>query len=101
MPPPLRLLKWLVKAAAKNAGNLVGLGVAGDIVADVWESWEKDRREADLRAELQALAQAAADEVRQEVLRLLRQEAPALPEAQRQQAAAYLSQVPGALRRGL
>src|SRR6185437_12131638 len=52
-------------------------------------------------AEVQAVAQMSAAEVRDEVVRILHEEAAALPTEQQAQVASYLGQVPAAIRRSL
>ena len=37
------LLKSVAKVFVKYGGNIVGRGVAGNIVIDIWESWEKSK----------------------------------------------------------
>ncbi|MBI1914837.1 MAG: Hsp70 family protein [Planctomycetes bacterium] len=101
MASPFRLLKFLAKVAVRQVGNLVGFGIGGDVLVDVWDAWGKGADEQQKRAELQAMAQASPAEVRAEVERVVRAEAPDLPPEQHQQVAAYLQQVPSMLRRSL
>jgi formylglycine-generating enzyme required for sulfatase activity len=101
-----RLLKCLARAIVKNGAKLVCAFVPGgsalaDVAADTWEDYRKEQREDALRAEVQALAQAPADQVRQEVGAAVAEEAAAAPAEVRQALTAYLSQVPAAIRRSL
>jgi formylglycine-generating enzyme required for sulfatase activity len=101
-----RLIRCLAKAVAKNgvkfAANLVpGGGAVYDIAADAWEDFRRDRNEDVLRAEVQALAQAAPEQVCQEVQAAVAAEAATLPTDVQQKLAAYLNQVPAMIRRSL
>ena len=68
-------LKAAAKAAVKCAGNALGFGFAGDLLVefgpaiaeDIWDSWGKNKNEIERRKEIEAVAQAAAKEVSQEV----------------------------------
>lgn len=99
MPVPWMLLRCVAKAAVKNIANLVSFGFAGEMVVDTWEYWEKETRESQRQAELQQLAQAAAQEVRQQVMRAMQAEASALNDTHRRQLEAYLQQVPAMIRK--
>src|SRR5262245_40628795 len=101
MPAPFRLLKFLGKVIVRQVGNLVGFGIGGDVLVDVWDAWGKGANKEQQRAELQAMAQASPAEVRAEVERVVAEEAADLPLEQRQQVAAYLQQVPSMVRRSL
>src|SRR5262245_50481425 len=105
MQTPLALLKCIAKASL----NAVGGGFLGDVVVDVipavagdvWKWWRPDRDEEAMRAELQALAQAPAEEVRQAAAEVAREVAgDRLPEV-REELAVYLTQVPAMIRRSL
>ncbi len=101
MASPFRLVKFLAKVAVRQVGNLVGFGIGGDVLVDVWDAWGKGANEQQKRAELEAMAQASPAEVRAEVERVVHEEAPDLPLEQYQQVASYLQQVPAMLRRSL
>src|SRR5438034_1045695 len=100
MGAPFRLFKFVARAAVKHVGNLVGFGVAGDLLVDAWDGWGKGPP-GERRAELQELAQASPAEVRAEVDRAVREEADGLAPAEREQVAAYLLQIPSMVRRSL
>lgn len=71
MRTPFLLLKYVGKALL----NVVGGGIASDLLVEtlpeiakeVWDLWSKDRNEQQRRAEVEAIAQAAVEEVRQQV----------------------------------
>ncbi len=105
------LLRCLARAIARNGVKFVcGLAPGGEVVYDIardaWEDYRKGQPGAaskgdDLRTEVQALASAPPDQVAQEAQAAAQAEAPGLtPEAQ-QAVAAYLTQVPAAIRRSL
>jgi formylglycine-generating enzyme required for sulfatase activity len=95
------LLRCIGKAAVKNIVNLVSFGVGGDILVDAWDYWQKATRDEQRPADVQAVAQMSAAELRAEVVRIVREEAAALPAAQQAQLASYLGQVPAMIRRSL
>src|SRR5262249_3381567 len=101
MASPFRLIKFLAKVAVRQVGNLVGFGIGGDVLVDVWDALGKGADEKQKAAGLQARAQASPAEVRAEVERVVREEAPDLPLEQQQQVADYLQQVPAMVRRSL
>jgi hypothetical protein len=102
MQTPLAFLKF----AAKASLNQVGFGVAGDFAFDVlpalakdfWQWWGKGRPEAELCAEVQAVAQLADAEVQPLVAQAVAEEATGQPEAVRQALSVFLSLVPSAIR---
>ncbi len=101
MPSAFVFLRCIGKAAVKNIVNLVSFGVGGDILVDAWDYWQKATREEQRPAEVQAVAQMPAAELRAEVARIVREEAAALSAAQQAQVASYLGQVPAMIRRSL
>ena len=102
MRTPLAFLRFVAKAAL----NAVGFGVAGDfavellpeMVRDVWDWWGKDHPAAELRAEVQAVAQVGDAEARQLAAAAIAQEAAGQPAPVLEAVAAYLSRVPAAVR---
>lgn len=102
----LRFLQCLAKAAAGNGVKfLLSLVPAGEalyeIAANAWQDYRHGSSEQSLRADLEALAQAPADQVQKQVQAAVAAEGAALaPEAQ-QALSAYLSQVPAMIRRSL
>jgi hypothetical protein len=59
------LLKSIAGVLVKYAGNAVGFGVAGDVIVDIWDVWDKTQPgQKDKRAEVEALAKQTADEAR-------------------------------------
>ncbi|MHB1425325.1 MAG: SUMF1/EgtB/PvdO family nonheme iron enzyme [Gemmataceae bacterium] len=101
MPSALVLLRCIGKAAVKNAVDLFTFGVGGDFLFDAWDYWQVATREEERTAEVQAVAQLCAAELRAEVARIVREEAAALPISKQAQIARYLGQVPAAIRRSL
>jgi formylglycine-generating enzyme required for sulfatase activity len=99
---PFALMKFVAKAAL----NVAGFGVAGelavdvlpDVARDVWNWWGKDKKPAELRAEVQQVAQLTPAEARRQAERVVAEEAAGQPEAVRQALTAYLAQVPAAIR---
>jgi formylglycine-generating enzyme required for sulfatase activity len=96
------LAKAIVKHGAKFLCNLApGGGAVYDFAADVIEDYRREGREDALRADLQAMAQAPAEQVRAEVEAAVEAEAVAQPPEVRQALTAYLTQVPATIRRSL
>jgi TPR repeat protein/tRNA A-37 threonylcarbamoyl transferase component Bud32 len=100
------LLRCLAKAVVKHAGKFLFSLVPGgeavyDIATDAFEEYHRSGQEDSLRTEVQALAQAPAEQVRQEVQAAVQAEAADLPPDAQQTVAAYLMQVPAMIRRSL
>lgn len=95
---PLAFLRCVGKALVRHAGNALGLGFGGDILAkvgeEVWKEWQRERNALERREELQAVAQAAAAEVRAQVDAIVREVAAEKPAAVRDRVARYLEQIP-------
>ncbi len=103
---PLRFLHCVAKAIAKHGvrffANLIPGGeVVYDIANDVWEDYRREGQEDALRSEIEALAQAPPEQVRQEVKEAAQTVGADLPPAARLTLAACLNQVPTAIRRSL
>jgi serine/threonine protein kinase len=101
MPSAFVLLQCIGKAAVKNIVNLFSLGVGGSIVFDAWDYWQQVTQEEQRAAEVQAVAQMSAAELRAEIVRIIREEASALSLPEQTQVANYLGQVPAMVRRSL
>jgi len=105
MRTPLSLLKFVAKAL----GNAVGFGVAGDLIVDVlpevaqdvWKWWGADRTAEQRRADVEAVAQAGAEEVRQQASEIVLELIADKPPEVRRAVETYLTQVPAAVRRSL
>jgi hypothetical protein len=99
MSTPFMLLRLVGKAVAKHALNTVAFGLPlGDVLFDAAQeamnNWKEQAREEQRRAELQAMAQAATEEVRKQVSDIIRSEFAHLPPQAQEEVAAYLMQVP-------
>jgi hypothetical protein len=104
MPDSFVLLKCVAEAALRTPDGLAGNGPPGglpEVARAAWDAWRGARDEAGRRAELQALAEAPAEAVRQAVSRVVAERAEDQPEAVRQGLALYLAQVAALLRRTL
>jgi hypothetical protein len=105
METPFALLKFIAKASL----NAVGGGFAGDLVMDVmpgvfrdvWGRWSKDRTDEQRRAELEALAQAPAEQVKKAAKEEAASAASGRPPGEVLALETYLTMVPGTLRRSL
>src|SRR5687767_9671436 len=99
----------ILKAVGKAVMNVMGAGVAGEILAefvpevarDAWERWGRGRKPEEQQAELQALAAAPPEEVRHAAEQIVLEVAGDRPEAEQRALAAYLTQVPICLRQSL
>jgi formylglycine-generating enzyme required for sulfatase activity len=97
-----RFAKNLVKKGPKLLLDWVpGAGHVYEAAVETWEDYQRDQSVDALRAEVQALAQAPAAEVRQEVEQAVGAEAGDQPPEVRRALTAYLAQVPAAIRRSL
>jgi eukaryotic-like serine/threonine-protein kinase len=100
------LLRCLAGAVARHGVKFVCHLVPGgealyEVAADAYRDYRQGKQEDALRAEVQALALAPAEQVRREVQSAVEAEAAHLPAEERQQIAAYLNQVPAQIRRSL
>lgn len=99
----LAFLKCLGKALARQVGNLAGLAVAGEVVAEigqeVWDNWKRQRNERERRAELEAMLHMAAQEFRRQVEEVVREVAAGQPAEVCQQISSFMESVPSLLRR--
>src|SRR5436305_830377 len=100
MPVSSLLLDCVVKAAVKHAANFFTFGIGGDLLVDVWDSWHRQTREGQRKAEVEAIAGSSPAEV-QKLARSLAERESSLTPAQRQQLVGYLTQMPSAIRRTL
>lgn len=102
------LMKCVAKAVLKYAGNAIGGGFAGDviaevfpeIIADVWESFGK-QSEADRRLDLEETARVAPGEEVPLAAEITREVAGDQPEEVRRAVAACISRVPSLVRSSL
>src|SRR5438270_5881475 len=93
------LLKCIARAVAKNGGKFLcdvipGANALLEIAADAYEDYRQRSQEDALRAEVQALAQAPAEQLRQEVRTAVQAEAGQLPADVQRKLTTYLTQVP-------
>ena len=103
--PPFSLLKFVAKALA----NVLGGGVAGDILLevlpevaeDVWRWWKEKRDQKQRRAELEEIVQTEGAKLRQQVAEIVQEVAADKPPAVRQAIQDYLNQMPASIRRSM
>jgi serine/threonine protein kinase len=102
----LRLLNCLAGAVLKHGGKFLFHLVPGgdaiyEIAVEAWSAYRRDHELDSARLEVEALAQASAEQVR-EAIAVAVQDVAAQQSAQVQEAlTAYLHQVPSAIRRSL
>ncbi len=102
MSAPSLLLPCLARAAAKNLPELESAGLGGALLADAWDGWQRQAGDgADATRELQALVDASGKALQDAVAEAVQAEAGHLAPPQQQRVAAFLTQVPAALRRSL
>jgi hypothetical protein len=106
MPGPFVLLKCIGKAVLRNALHILGGGVPGldgllSVAKDAMSEWREHKAEQERRAELQAVAQAAAQDFRRQVADVVADLAAEQPEQIRQALADYLMQLPAVVRQSL
>jgi hypothetical protein len=101
----MSLFGAIVRSFVKNVGNfasgLVGVPIAGDIVLDAWDNWQKETDDKKRKAELEGYARKAIQEVLPEALAAVLEEAGAIPQPAQQLLVDYLCQVPASIRRSL
>jgi formylglycine-generating enzyme required for sulfatase activity len=99
----------LLRAIGRGVLNAVGGGVLGEVVVDLlpdvardaWDWWKKDRTPEQRRAEIEALAQAPAPEIREQIEETVAAVASDRPPEVQLALSLYLSQVPAAVRQSL
>ena len=95
----------LGRALVRYGGNAIGFGILGDVAVkvgqEVWNAWNKEKNEAQRRAELQEIARVAAQECCVQVEEVIRDVAADQPAEIRRQLANYLNQVPELIRQSL
>src|SRR4051794_7962691 len=101
------ILHNLAEAVTKHGPKFLcdiampGGGAIYEIAVYLWNKYRRDGRQNALQVELQALAQAPAELVHQQVEDDVQAVADGLPPEVRQALTAYLTQVPAAIRRSL
>jgi len=106
MRTPMVLLKYLAKALANV---LPGGPLAVDFVVDVlpeackdaWELWSKDRSADERKADVEAVAQAGAEQIKEEVAEKVLEFAADKPQEVQETISFLLSQVPSMVRKSL
>jgi len=106
MPGPAHFLLCLSKAVVKNAGKalwrLLPFGeVVFDVARDAYEDYRRDHTEADLRADLEMLAQANQPDVRHAAEAVASRVAADQPAEVRLALTSYLNQLPASIRQSL
>jgi serine/threonine protein kinase len=102
MPGFVHFMRCIGRAVVNNGGkalaNLIPFGEAAyEIVKDAYEDYRRDCSEAQLRVEMEQLAQAPQAEVRQAAEQIAAEQ----PPETRQAVAAYLAEVPASIRQRL
>jgi tetratricopeptide (TPR) repeat protein len=98
MATSLVILRCIGKAVLKAAVKVVPFGeVVLELATDAYGAWSQERDEAQRRAELQALAQATASEIKTQISAIVQEIAGNQPGPVRQTVEAYLVQVPVAV----
>src|SRR6185437_3406812 len=106
MRTPVVLLKYLAKALATA---LPGGPIVVDLVVDVlpeackdaWDWWSKDRNPDERKADVEAVAQAGAEQIKQEVAEFVLEFASDKPTESQEMISLFLTKVPGELRKSL
>jgi hypothetical protein len=95
------LFYCLAKAVLKGGLNHLALGVpVGDWVVDGLDNWNKqNEKEAQRVIEIQAIAQATAEKVREAAEEAISSVAPQLPAKERELLKTYLTQIPSSIQR--
>jgi formylglycine-generating enzyme required for sulfatase activity len=101
MHTPVALLEFTGKVLLRTAS----FGLAGDltevlpqVVQEVWTRWSKERSESQRRAEIEALIQTPAAEIRQAVAELVQELAGERSQVLQKALVTYLGQVPDTIR---
>ncbi len=101
----VRFLWCLAKAVVRHSGKLlaglVGADHVYEIAVDAWEDYRRQDNGNSLRGEVESLAQASPDQVRQEAQAAVAAEGGQLAPQDQQAAVAYLAQIPAMIRRSL
>ena len=100
--------KSVAKAVVKYGGNAVGLalpvisyGIRRPHRARPLKRWGQHKNEAERHKEIEAVAQAAAKDVKQEVAEIVKEVAADQPPEFQQMLGTYLTQVPAMVRKSL
>jgi serine/threonine protein kinase len=106
MPGVFHLLRCVGKAVVKHGlralANLIPLGdVIYDVACDALHNFGDESRDAELRADLEAVAQAPPEQVRDAAQRVVREIAADQPAEVQINLVSYLSQLPAAIRQSL
>jgi serine/threonine-protein kinase len=102
---PLGLLRCLAKALVRYGANALGFGLMGDIAAnvgeEVWREWGRPKDEPGRRADLEAIVQMTAADLRKQVEAVVAEVAAGLPVEARRSIVHALEELPDRLRRSL
>ncbi len=106
MPGLVHFMRCVGRAVVKNGGkalaSVVPFGeVLFEIATDAYQDYRKDHGEADLRADLQGVAQASSAQLRQATEQVVALVAADQPPAIRQALTTYLNQIPAAIHQSL
>src|SRR5687767_12593555 len=93
------LFTSIARALVKHVGNLIGFGVAGSAVEEIWnkgnDSTANERKKLDEIKMIVGMSEAAA---RENAVPAVKEVAGDRPEKEQQALVAYLTQVPNAIR---
>jgi serine/threonine protein kinase len=103
VPVPLGLLQGVGQSALGifTGGFSSVAEIGSSIASQVWEWWGKRKQEEERRAELEALAQATAEELRITIREIVAELAGGRPAAEQSRLEGYLLAVPAQIRRTL
>jgi len=105
----MRAAFGIVKAVGKAALNVAGGGFMGDVLVhalpaiaqNAWEGWRRDRDDKQQREDVQAIVRMAANEIRDEVRKVIQEIAPDRSPEIQLELEQFLTQIPVALRQSL
>lgn len=105
----MRAAFGILKAVGKAALNVAGGGFMGDVLVhalpaiaqNAWEGWRADRNEKQQAEEVQAIVRMAANEIRDEVRKVILEIAPDRSPEIQLELEQYLTQIPISLRQSL
>jgi eukaryotic-like serine/threonine-protein kinase len=101
MTVPIMLFKHVARAYLNHIGGGILGEIAVGLAEDVFDGWRTERDERSRKLEVEAIAQATSEQVKQAVREAVELVASERAEADREAVAVYLMHVPGAIRQTL